>query len=215
VIRVMFVSELRLNREGIAALIDDHDGIEVRPRATIERELLDDDADVIVIDASARNGFGAARSAIDLSGAPVVVLGAPEDEAEVIKLAELGVIGFVDRDGDVGELVTGIERAAREEASFSPRVGTALLRRINSAGPRRPAGEMAVLTMREREVVHLVAEGMTNKEIAQRLCIEVATVKNHVHNILGKLEVEGRSEAVARLQIVAPPPRHSQIQISG
>jgi DNA-binding NarL/FixJ family response regulator len=197
----MLVSDVRLNREGVAVLIGGHEGIEVTAQVSLESELPGDEVDVVVVDASGGDGLRAARSAIGLSRAPVVVLGAPEDEEEVLQLAEMGVIGFVEREGDLGELATGIEQAAREEASFSPRIGTALLRRINSVGPRARSSEIAVLTMREREVVQLVAEGLTNKQIAKRLCIEVATVKNHVHNILGKLEVEGRSEAVARLQI--------------
>ncbi|HWO47101.1 MAG TPA: response regulator transcription factor [Solirubrobacterales bacterium] len=213
-IRVTLVSDVRLNREGIAALLAGRDGIEVTV-TDLGWEARDGEADVIVIDASAEAGMRAIRSTVDTSTAPVVVFAAPEGDEEVIELAELGVIGFVDREGDLGELVTGIERAAREEASFSPRVGTALLRRINSVGPRPRSSEMGVLTMREREVVHLVAEGLTNKEIAQRLCIEVATVKNHVHNILGKLEVDGRSEAVARLQIAVPAAPGQGIQILG
>ena len=61
---------------------------------------------------------------------------------------------------------------------------------------------MSSLTVRERQVVQLIAEGLSNKEIATRLGIEVATVKNHVHNILEKLDVNRRSDAVARLRVV-------------
>ncbi|HEU5253064.1 MAG TPA: response regulator transcription factor [Solirubrobacterales bacterium] len=193
---------MRLNREGIAAMIAGRPGVEVSELVDGEGEIPAGRADVAVVDASGCEGIEVARRAIDATAAPIVVLGVPEAEEEVIELAEMGVIGFLEREAAVDELLEGIERAAREEASFSPRIGTALLRRVNSlGGPGRPDSELGILTMREREVVHLVAEGLTNKQIAQRLCIEVATVKNHVHNILEKLEVDGRSEAVARLRI--------------
>jgi DNA-binding CsgD family transcriptional regulator len=77
-----------------------------------------------------------------------------------------------------------------------------LLRRVRSLGPRSTATDVTTLTLREREVVQLIAEGLSNKEIAARLFIEFATVKNHVHNILEKLDVARRSDAVARLRIV-------------
>lgn len=202
-IRVMLVGDVRLSREGIAALIAGRGGIEVTAQGSPGAEIADGAADVVVVDASGQEGIRAARCAAEATDAPIVVLGAPAEEDEVIELAEMGVIGFLEREADLEDLMAGIESAAREEASFSPRIGTVLLRRINSGGARRESRELAVLTLREREVVHLVAEGLTNKEIAQRLCIEVATVKNHVHNILEKLEVDGRSEAVARLKIVS------------
>jgi DNA-binding NarL/FixJ family response regulator len=87
----------------------------------------------------------------------------------------------------------------------SPRLAATLLRRVAvlAADRAQPRVE-ARLTARELEIVELIDEGLSNKEIASRLCIEVPTVKNHVHNILEKLDVRGRAEAAAR---VRPRPR--------
>jgi DNA-binding NarL/FixJ family response regulator len=84
-------------------------------------------------------------------------------------------------------------------------VATTLLRRIAAPAPRpAPRLETTALTAREQQIVELIAEGLSNKEIGRRLYIEVATVKNHVHNILEKLQVSRRGEAVARLRLVVP-----------
>ena len=134
--------------------------------------------------------------------APVVALGALADEEHVVALAELGVLGFVEPDADLDALVAAVAGAARGEAVFPPRIATTLLRRVSSLGVRRRTVDAAALTMRESQVAGLIAEGLSNKEIAARLCIEVATVKNHVHNILEKLGVNRRFDAVARLRLV-------------
>jgi len=87
----------------------------------------------------------------------------------------------------------------------SPRVAGALLRRIAAlATDGRSDRVPAHLTNREREIMGLIDEGLSNKEIAKRLRIEVATVKNHVHNILEKLQVHRRGEAAARVRAALP-----------
>jgi DNA-binding NarL/FixJ family response regulator len=111
-------------------------------------------------------------------------------------------VGFVEREAELDELVASVECAARGEASFPPRIATTLLRRISSLAMRRASPEPNSLTARERQIVQLIAEGLSNKEIGTRLFIEVATVKNHVHNILEKLQVKRRDDAVARLRLV-------------
>jgi two-component system nitrate/nitrite response regulator NarL len=121
----------------------------------------------------------------------------------VIAFAEAGVLGFVEGGASVEELRSGIECAARGEASCPPRIATTLLARLASlTGVQRGVSEPTGLTRRERQIVQLIAEGMSNKEIAQRLCIEVATVKNHVHNILEKLKVGRRGDAVTRFRML-------------
>ena len=148
------------------------------------------EVDVVVVDAaSAEDGLTLVRSLRDETDAPIVVLGAPVAERDVIAFAELGVVGFVERDASLDELVSALVTAASGEASLPPRIGATLLRRVARAN-RQASNPSADLTLREREVVELIGEGLTNKEIAARLSIEVGTVKNHVHNILEKLQVE-------------------------
>jgi DNA-binding NarL/FixJ family response regulator len=108
----------------------------------------------------------------------------------------------VAREGSVHDLVDAVERAARGELQCSPQVAGTLIRRL---AWRAAAGATLIpspLTARESEIVRLIDEGLSNKEIAVRLGIEVATVKNHVHNLLEKLRVRRRSEAAARLRVL-------------
>jgi DNA-binding NarL/FixJ family response regulator len=88
----------------------------------------------------------------------------------------------------------------------SPSFAAALLRRVaDLAHLREVPGPGLVLTAREREIVGLIDDGLSNKQIAQQLCIQLATVKNHVHHILHKLGVNGRLEAAARFRAYAQP----------
>jgi DNA-binding NarL/FixJ family response regulator len=112
-----------------------------------------------------------------------------------------GIAGYVPRDGTIADLLVTLHRVARGELS-SPRVTTGgphtSLATVGSV--RHPGDWAARLTARELEVVDLIDEGLTNKEIARQLGIEHSTVKNHVHNILEKLEVRRRSQAAARVR---------------
>src|SRR6185312_10282258 len=95
-------------------------------------------------------------------------------EPRLVALAEAGIAGYVSREGSIDDLVAVIESVSRGEMLCSPRMAATLLRRVT-----------------------LIAEGLTNKEIARRLCIELPTVKNHLHAIFARLDVSRRSEASA------------------
>jgi two-component system, NarL family, nitrate/nitrite response regulator NarL len=83
----------------------------------------------------------------------------------------------------------------------SPQIAASLIRRVRTLSCERPApSDVPPLTARQWEILDLIDEGLSNKEIAGRLCIEVPTVKNHIHNILDKLQVRRRSEAAARVR---------------
>jgi two-component system, NarL family, nitrate/nitrite response regulator NarL len=201
VIRVLLIGDVRVSREALASLLATDVRLEVTERAASGARR-SGFVDVVVVDASIDGRPATLTRAIGDADGPIVVLGAPEDERELVALAELGVVGFVDRDASLGDLVASVVSAARGEASLPPRVATTLLRAVGSHSARRHSLDASVLTIRERQVVDLIGDGLSNKEIATELGIEVATVKNHVHNILEKLDVERRSDAVARLRIV-------------
>jgi DNA-binding NarL/FixJ family response regulator len=100
-----------------------------------------------------------------------------------------------------------VRAAQRDAALVSPRIAAALMSRISELanwGPETDTGAASIeaLTPREREVLGLVAQGLSNKEIAERLYIQTGTVKNHVHNIFKKLDVSNREEAAAFLPLV-------------
>jgi DNA-binding NarL/FixJ family response regulator len=198
------ISDVRVHREGIAALLASDERLQVTTLAPSVDELRGAPAptDVIVVDTSLDDLAERIRQASGDTAVPIVALGVPDDEHTVVAFAELGVLGFVDREAPVDDVVSSVLSAARREASFPPRIATTLLRRISSAAAVRASKDATALTIRERQIVQLIARGLSNKEIATRLFIEVATVKNHVHNILEKLQVSRRSDAVARLRLI-------------
>jgi DNA-binding NarL/FixJ family response regulator len=187
VIRIVIVADTRLYREGLA-------------------QVLGRGAHITVVATAARQDEALARLAdlkpdVVLVDAPVVALGVADDDDDVLGCAEAGVAGYVPREASVDHLVAVIESAARGEAICSPRIAASLLRRV----ARLAAGQGAAvpqgrLTSREREIIGLIDRGLSNKEISKHLGIEVATVKNHVHNILEKLKVHRRGEAAARMR---------------
>jgi DNA-binding NarL/FixJ family response regulator len=135
----------------------------------------------------------------------VIALGVPEIESEVIVCAEAGVAGFVPRGGSYEDLISVITAVSRGEFLCSPRVAACILRRLaNLARSGASPPNSLRLTPRELDILGLVDEGLTNKQIAQRLGIEPATVKNHVHKALQKLKSRNRTEASARIRMYLP-----------
>jgi DNA-binding NarL/FixJ family response regulator len=202
VLHVLVLAETRLYRDGLAAILGQSGALRVSADNASTRALSAriEDADVVVVDAV--DGPDSIDDRIGGVDVPVVAVGVPDDEDEIVAFAEAGVIGFVERNATLEELLTAIELAAHRQASCSPRVLTTVIRRLAALAGRATQAPAPALTARERQIVQLIAEGLSNKEIAHRLCIEVATVKNHVHNILEKLQVNRRDEAVALLQVV-------------
>ena len=127
-----------------------------------------------------------------------------DGEQQILARAQAGVADFVPRTAALEDLAHTVTRVARGEA-VCPQAGAgALLHCLSSATPRL-ATCSEHLTPREREVLVLVEQGLSNKQIAQRLGIEVRTMKNHVHNLLEKLRVSRRGEAAARLRSARVP----------
>jgi DNA-binding NarL/FixJ family response regulator len=146
-------------------------------------------------------GVWAIKCLAALDGANVVALAVPDLEADVLTCAEAGVSAYVTREQPISALTETILGVARGEAICSARMAATLLRRIATlAVERRPEPPDRRLTERELDVVGLIDQGLSNKLIAGRLCIEVSTVKNHVHSILEKLQVNRRGEAAARVR---------------
>jgi DNA-binding NarL/FixJ family response regulator len=138
--------------------------------------------------------------------ARVVVLGVRDTEAEVVACAEAGAAGYLFRDDSLDSLCELIQAVARDETICSPKTAAVLLRRVAAAAAeRRARAGLGLLTPREGEVLELVEQGLANREIAQRLSIEVRTVKNHVHAILGKLGVQRRGQAAAQARSAHGP----------
>ena len=131
----------------------------------------------------------------------IVALGVAEVEQVVMACAKAGVSGFVAPSGSVKDVVAAVHSAVRGELVCSPRMAAMLLNGV-SALVARPLADVDndTLTQREREIVLLMSEGLSNKQIARSLGIQNATVKNHVHSILSKFRVRRRGEVAAQLR---------------
>lgn len=130
--------------------------------------------------------------------AALVGFGVGDDQLG-LACAEAGLTGFVDRDGTLCDLVDAVRRARAGELGCSPQLAALMCRRLAVLAGRPASGS---LSPREREVARLVADGLSNKEIAQKLAIGPATVKNHVHNILDKMALRRRSAIAGRLPML-------------
>jgi DNA-binding NarL/FixJ family response regulator len=202
-IDVFVFSALRVFGEGLMVALEQTDHIRaIGMAASIDEltaQLLELRPTVVLLDIAPPDATATVQTILHLSPqSRVIALGMGESEMEVIAWAEAGIAGYVAREASISDLVATIDSTVRGELPCSPRVAGTLLRRVAAlAADRHPSDSRVQLSRRELEIVQLIDEGLSNKEIAQFLCIELATVKNHVHNILEKLRVRRRIEAAA------------------
>jgi two-component system nitrate/nitrite response regulator NarL len=201
-VRVLVVHPVRLYRDSLAeTLLQHRPGLEVRVAADPGCACLPPgwSPDVALVDAASGALDGVVRTAEAFPAARVLTLATRLTPDTVVDWAEAGGAGNVDPDGTVPELLEAIDRALRDEMPCAPSVAAALRRRVREHALRgREAPAHPRLTPREAEIVALIDQGLSNKEIARRLSITVLTVKNHVHNLLEKLGVGRRGAAAAR-----------------
>jgi two-component system, NarL family, nitrate/nitrite response regulator NarL len=200
-IRVVIVAGIRLYRDGLATLIQTQDGLCVAgtysdslPSADDLRQLA---PDVVLVDLATAGSHDAIRRLkAACASLPIVAIGIVDGDAEVLACAEAGAIGYVTREGSLAELVAAVRCSVNGELMCTPRVAGTLVRRLAKLSvEHHVALKESRLSRREWEVAALIGERLSNKEIAVRLGIEVATVKNHVHNLLQKLDVQCREDA--------------------
>jgi two-component system, NarL family, nitrate/nitrite response regulator NarL len=205
-VRVLPVAEVRLYREGLASSLACRTNLDVVGTAANRDEALmlvaSLQPDVVVLDMATRDSLEIVR-AISGSAPRVRILAFAIEELdhEIVACAEAGVAGYVPCEASTDDLIAAIESVMRGESLCPPRTAALLLSRLATLAKGGQAQSRGLnLTAREREIVVLIDEGLSNKEIAQRLNIEVATVKNHVHNVLEKLHVSNRAQAAAHVR---------------
>jgi len=203
-VRVLLASDARVYREGLERMLGEIEQIIVVGEATCAEEAAEQvrrvEPDVVLLDMSMEDSFSAARQVAKTSKTSrVVALGMQESETEIIRYAAIGIAGYVTRGGSMSDVVAAIDAVARGEVHCSPKIAGSLFRRIGalSSGRRPSTNPTTGLTTREAQVLRLIQQGLSNKVISRRLGIKPATVKNHVHSILGKFGVHRRAEVVS------------------
>lgn len=203
-IRILLADDHPAFLSGLDALLDTIDGFDVVARASSGEEAVARAAaaqpDVIVMDLNMPGIDGIEATRRIVSASPhiaVLVLSMYEDDDQVFGALKAGARGYLLKGADRAELVRAIRGVATGEAIFGP----AIARRLVAFFATRPAVEAMVfpeLTDREREILDMVARGMNNQAITQRLVVSPKTVRNHVSNIFSKLHVADRAEAIVR-----------------
>ena len=195
-IRVVLADDHPIVREGLRGMLAAEPGIEVVAEAASGAEAVAVAAryrpDVVLMDLRMPGGDGVSATAEILAGTPgarVVVLTTYETDTDIVRAVEAGAVGYLLKDTPVAELGHAIRAAARGETVLAPSVARRLVSHVRQ--PRRD-----LLSGRETEVLALVAQGLTNAEIGQRLSIAEATVKTHLIRLFGKLGVNDRTAAV-------------------
>jgi two-component system, NarL family, nitrate/nitrite response regulator NarL len=198
--RALVVSSVGFYRDGIAAALR-ADGIDTSVLDHGDRNLGPSAvaADVVLVDL-VDDDLAPSLEAV-VGKAPVVGLAVTRDPP-LAAAAALGVRAFVGCDQSVADLVLTTRRAARGEAVCPPSIACVLFNALGSINASHPPTPLGILTKREREIGRLVMRGLTNREIAKELVIEPATVKNHVHQILRKLNVGRRGQAADLLHTI-------------
>ena len=201
-IRVFIVSNVRLHREGLAALLRECPSIEVLGTNSMretQNALPTMATDVALVDALSPNVSEFVRELRRIcAGMRIVAVGVRETATDVLACAAAGIDGYVPMDAALTEMVTAIENVVRGELACSPKVAASLYQSIGLS--RRVIAGPSPLTMRELQVADLINRGCPTKEIAWRLGVQPCTAKNHVRNILHKLQVRRRGQAVAKLR---------------
>ena len=197
--QIYLVSDVRLYREGLVACLA------LQGRLTILGVGGSEDAidrittlrpQVVLLDLAACDSLNIPHRAKEiLPAVKVVAFAVAETEEHVLACAEAGISGYVPQDGSLEDLEAAVVRSLRGELVCPPHIAALLFSRLATMSKRRVDGHVDdPLTPREREVAGLIALNLPNKEIARRLRVGPATIKNHVHNILQKLKIHRRGD---------------------
>jgi DNA-binding NarL/FixJ family response regulator len=207
-VRVLLVDDQALFREALATLLATHDGIDVVGEAGNGAEALDRAAslapDVVLMDLRmpVLDGVAATRRLrVEHPGVRVIALTTFDDDEDVFAALRAGAVGYLLKDVSSARLVEAVLAAARGESVLQPSVAAKVVARfaqLPDAPERRPQPLVVPLSERELDVVRLLADGRSNREIAAALFLAEGTVKNHVTNVLGKLGARDRTQAALR-----------------
>ncbi|MGH9381682.1 MAG: response regulator [Thermoanaerobaculia bacterium] len=205
-IRVCLVEDQTIVREGLRALLELLDDIEIVAEAADGEEALTviaaTDPDVVLLDLHLpkRDGLAVLRALADPAPPPAtLILTTFDEDALVLEALKAGARGYLRKDVSLDELAGAIRRIAAGGTAVQPAVTARIVEGLSRLGSSIPGLELPdPLTEREQEILRLVANGFSNREIAEALHLAEGTVKNHVSSILSKLGVRDRTRAVLK-----------------
>ena len=205
--RIIIADDHELFREGLASLINAQPDMEIVGRAqdglevfTLARELK---PDLIIMDVNMpiSNGLEATRLIHrELPKVSILILTVHEEEEKLFEAVKAGAVGYMLKNADSEQFLEGVRSALNGEAVLPPVLARQLLQEFaNLASQPKPSPNedtLPILTAREKEVLELIVTGASNLEISNHLSISIYTTKSHVRNILSKLQVVSRHQAV-------------------
>ena len=213
-IRVFLLIENRLLRESLVRLFRNRSDLTVvgqSGQADLSvQQVLDSDCDVLVV-ASFLGNYLPASITLDRIGQlgfKVVLIGMDCDEEQFLATIRAGVTGYLLKDASASDMLNAVRSVFRGEAICPPQLCSTLFRFVAQMARERPqqtTSPKPYLTLRQQQLVTLVAKGLTNKEIASRLNLSQFTVRNHVHRILKEVGAGSRSEAVDTIRACGFP----------
>ncbi len=208
---IFLLAQNRLLLEALTRILCKRDEFEVVHAASYTSETLKtitgSSCEVLVIDSSVTEiyGFQLIQDAVDaMPRLKVLMIGMDEDEAVFLRAVTSGAAGFVLKDASAMDVVAAIRAITRDEAACPPRLCLSLFRYV--AGTRTSLPNVRVrsqlgLTRRQQQLVPLLAQGLTNKEIASQLHLSEQTVKNHVHRMLQRVGADDRLSVVEMVKV--------------
>lgn len=204
-IRLLIASDVRLYSEGLHARLASTTGLCIRgvvsTGAAVLSALEGDTIDVALVDISMPDSLLAIRTVSERwPEVGTIGLCVPEVEDVVIPCIMAGLAGYLPREGSIEQLVELIRTVARGEAHAAPHIVAGIFRRLRELEHYTEALPASGLSPRELEIVGMLEDGRSNKEIARTLQIRLPTVKKHVHTIFAKLHIERRSQVAGVLR---------------
>ncbi len=203
---IIVLTPVRLFGEGLMACLSTRPGIAVlavvNDLARLRDALALTQTHVVLIDVSQGvDLFDVRAIAAEWTDVALVALGLTEQRQEVIRCGRAGFAGYVARDASIDMLCSALSEIVMGRLRCPPDIAGGLLRALFGREPPAETPDVELsLTRREAEVLTLLGRGLSNKEIGSELCLSVATVKHHVHHVLGKLNLSRRAEAMRRFR---------------
>jgi len=202
-VRVLVVDDQQLIRDGIASMLDIQNGVAVVGTAKNGQDAIEQAVslkpDIVLMDIHMpiMDGIAATEKLRrQLPDSQVVMLTTFDDESYIIRSLQAGACGYLLKDIPVDELAQAVKLAHAGVYQLAPEVAGKLIGNLQVAdSSKKPEPSEIDLTKRELEVLNLIANGATNREIAEKLFVSEGTVKNHVSNILGRLGLRDRMQA--------------------